>query len=245
MVSLDLNLIAAHLEGLEETIIHRLVDRAQFHANAVAYESGKSGFENATDESLFELRLRHHEEMDAVFGRFVVPEERPFHRDLSSASRSVSLPYSPLRIGDLDLVNLTPDIVSAYIDLIPRLCPIGDDGQYGSSVEHDVMAIQALGRRIHYGALYVAESKYQSQPDEYQAAIDTGNRGRLVDLLTRPEVEKRILGRVREKVDYVQATLNTSVRTHVDPETVMALYRETIIPLTKEGEVRYLLARAG
>ena len=245
MVSLDLNLIAAHLEGLEETIIHRLVDRAQFRANALAYEAGKSGFGTAGDESLFGLRLRYHEEMDAVFGRFVVPEERPFHRSLPPPSRSVSLPESPLRIADLDFVNLTTEIVDGYNDLIPRFCPNGDDGQYGSSVEHDVMAIQALGRRIHFGALYVAESKYRSMPGEYQKAIDSGDRDVLVQLLTRPEVEARILGRVREKVDYVQATLNTSVRTRVDPEIVMALYKEMIIPLTKEGEVRYLMARSG
>ena len=78
MISPELHLIAAQLEGLEETIITKLIDRAQFKANLVAYEAGKSGFDGAENESLFDLRLRYHEEMDAYFGRFCVPEERPF-----------------------------------------------------------------------------------------------------------------------------------------------------------------------
>ena len=91
MVSLDLALIAAYLEGLEETIIHRLIDRAQFKANPRAYEAGRSGFSDAHGESLYDLRLRFHEEMDAAFGRFKVPEERPYHRDLGEPRRSVTL----------------------------------------------------------------------------------------------------------------------------------------------------------
>ena len=38
-----LDTIAAHLEGLEETIISKLIDRAQFAQNLVVYEQGKSG----------------------------------------------------------------------------------------------------------------------------------------------------------------------------------------------------------
>ena len=40
----DLNIIATMLEGLEEAIIARLIDRAQFRANEVIYLPGQSGF---------------------------------------------------------------------------------------------------------------------------------------------------------------------------------------------------------
>ena len=246
MSGLDLTNIAARLEGLEETIIHRLIDRAQFAANSPAYARGESGFPDAGDRSLFEIRLRYQEEMDAAFGRFQVPEERPFHRDLPDALRSAQLRTEvtdSLTIPNLESVNLTGDIASAYLELLPNLCPDEDDGHYGSSVEHDVLAIQALSRRIHFGALYVAESKYRSNRDQMNAWIEAEDRDALMAAITRPEVEERIHARVAEKVDYIQSSINTRIRRRIDPAVVLVLYRDTIIPLTKEGELRYLFGR--
>jgi len=254
MVTLELGLIAAHLEGLEETIIHRLIDRGQFAANATAYEKGASGFEGAGEKSLFDIRLRYQEEMDAVFGRYRVPEERPYHRDLPPPRREVSLPDTPLRIQDLELVNVTPRIVEGYQRFLPRLCaipvearpfsdPAAEDGQYGSSVEHDVLAIQAIARRVHFGALYVAESKYASAPAEFDQLIESARESALLERITRREVEERILSRVADKMDYIQATINTTVRRRIDPQIVLDLYRDLIIPLTKKGEVLYLFSR--
>jgi len=243
MKALELHLVAAHLEGLEETIIARLIDRAQFKVNAAAYEAGKSGFEGADGESLFALRLHHHEEMDARFGRFCVPEERPFTSSLPSPRRTVTLPPTGLAIDDYDLVNVTADIKQAYLAMLPRLCRPGDDGQYGSSVEHDVHALQAISRRVHYGALYVAESKYRSQPALFNELIHRRDSTALTQQLTRPQVEEEILARVRQKVGQLQAGVNGEIRTVIDPAVVLAFYRECIIPLTKKGEVLYLMHR--
>jgi len=244
----ELPLIAARLEGLEETIIHRVIDRAQFATNAPAYKTGGSGFPDAAGASLFDLRLRDQESMDAPFGRYHVPEERPFHRDLPDAKRQVRLPPSPLRVTNLESINLTQEIVSAYLDFLPGLCDvenrdIEDDGHYGSSVEHDVLAIQALARRVHFGALYVAESKYRSAPEQFQHMIDCEDREAILAAITRPEVEQRIVTRVAEKVDYIQATANRQVRKVVRPRAMLSLYRSVVIPLTKEGELRYLFQR--
>ena len=95
MSTLNLSTIAAQLEGLEETIIQKLIDRAQFAANAAAYRPGESGFASAGDKSLFDLRLRYQEEMDAAFGRFKVPEERPFHSDLPDPHRGGGISFIP------------------------------------------------------------------------------------------------------------------------------------------------------
>ena len=243
MRALDLGLVAAQLEGLEETIIHKLLDRAQFAANSPAYDPGASGFAGVTDRSLFDLRLRYQEEMDAVFGRYMVPEERPYHTNLPAPRREVTLPPTPLQASAIRSVNLTPRIVTHYLSYLPLLCREEHDGQYGSSVEHDVLAIQALGRRIHFGSLYVAESKFRADSPAFTATAERGDRSGLMKLITRAEVEERILERVREKVDYVQASVNTGVRKRVDPEVVLRLYRDAIIPLTKEGQIDYLLAR--
>jgi chorismate mutase len=246
MISTDLAKIAAHLEGLEETIIHRLIDRAQFAENPGAYAAGQSGFTGAGAESLFDLRLLYQERMDAEFGRSSVPEEQPFHDDLPGPRRRIVLPESPLDPRASAAVNRTRALAGHYLRYVNTLCAAGDDAQYGSSVEHDVLAIQAIARRVHYGALYVAESKYRDNPGEMASAAglaELGDTGPLYRLITREEVEQRVLRRVAEKVDYIQASLNPGVRRRVEPELVLGFYRDTIIPETKAGEVDYLVAR--
>jgi chorismate mutase len=243
VTDLVLDDIAAILEGLEETIIQKLIDRVQFRLNAAIYEPGRSGFADEPDASLFELRLRYQEEMDAVFGRFKVPEERPLHSRLPAARRSYTPTDSPLRIADYNLVNLTPMILERYRELIPRICEAGDDGHYGSSVEHDVYALQAVARRIHFGSFYVAESKYRSSPVLYRKMLEAGDREGILRALTRPGVEEKILLRVRDKVDKLQSTARGRIRMTLPPEPVRDFYRDTVFPLTKEGEVLYMMNR--
>jgi chorismate mutase len=243
MSELDLNVIAARLEGLEETIISKLIDRAQFRINSRIYEPGQSGFSGESQKSLFSLRLSYQERMDARFGRFCVPEERPFNHDLPDPQRIVVPSELPLAVDNYDCINVTSDILQAYLGLVDKICREGDDGNYGSSVEHDVYAIQAIARRIHYGALYVAESKYRGNAQEYRKLIDRENTVAIMQLLTRKEVEERIMIRIREKVNTAQATVNRAVRHIIDPEIVVEFYRNTIIPLTKKGEVLYLMNR--
>jgi chorismate mutase len=83
--TLEIDTIAARLEGLEETNISKLIDRAQFCVNKRIYRPGESGFEGENKRSLFLLRLFFHEKIDAQFGRFCVPEERPFFSLLPEA----------------------------------------------------------------------------------------------------------------------------------------------------------------
>ncbi|HEX7509932.1 MAG TPA: hypothetical protein VF335_01420 [Chitinivibrionales bacterium] len=243
MPKLELSVITERLEAIEETIVFKLIDRAQYRVNAVIYEPGKSGFEGCFDKSLFELRVRLHEEMDAQFGRFCVPEERPFTRGLPAPRRKVLLPESQLCIDSYDTINLTADITAAYRLLVERLCAQGDDGQYGSSVEHDVYALQAIARRVHYGSLYIAECKFRGDPARFAALAAARDEDGLLAELTRKEVEEGILDRVRYKTDGLQSMVNTKIRRAIDPLLIVDFYRRCIIPLTKKGEVRYLLNR--
>jgi chorismate mutase len=245
MAELNLDHIASRLEGLEETIIHKLIDRAQWCVNDTAYLSGMSGFAGNDSRSLFELRLFYHEEMDAKFGRFCVPEERPFNGSLPTPQREVNLPETGLHIRDFDCVNFAQAVLSSYRLLLPKICPQGDDGQYGSSVEHDVYAVQAIARRLHYGALYVAESKYRGDPHGYAQLIKEKDSEALLAKLTRKEVEDKIVARVKDKVRQAQIKINKSVRNLVKPEPIIVYYRDFLIPLTKQGQILYLLNREG
>ena len=133
--------------------------------------------------------------------------------------------------------------IECYLSLVPRICPNGDDGQYGSSTEHDVYALQAISRRIHYGAMFVAESKYRADRQLYDGLIQRNDRKGIAKQLTRPEVEEQICHRVVVKTDKIQAEANRRIRTLIEPEIVQDFYRHTVIPLTKEGEILYLLNR--
>lgn len=241
--SIHLSYIAARLEALEETIIYKLLDRAQFAINKNAYLPGHSGFTGNVQDSLFDIRLSTHETMDAEFGRFSVPEERPFSGKLPQSKRKVSIDTSFLSINDFNQVNLCNEIKRAYLDLLPLLCSQNDDDQYGSSVEHDVFAVQSISRRIHFGSFYVAECKFRTAPGEYTAMIRENDREGLLDKLTRKDVEEQIINRVFEKICSIQHAVNKLVRQVIDPQSIVTFYRDTIIPLTKEGEILYLMNR--
>jgi chorismate mutase len=242
---LAIDTIAARLEGLEETIISKLIDRAQFRANLRIYRKGGSGFTGEKSKSLFHLRLMFHEKMDAMFGRFCVPEERPFFPRLPKAKRKVSIPETGLFLDDFNRVNLMPEIVGRYLGLIPRICRRGDDGHYGSSVEHDVYAVQAIARRVHYGSLFVAESKFRAEPEVFSALVRADKKRAMVVKLTRKEIEERIVRRIREKTRTIQSNVNRDVRHCIDPDVIAEFFRDIIVPLTKKGETLYLLNRQG
>ena len=243
---MDLTLpeITRKLAGLEEAIIHKLLDRAQFCQNADAYAPGESGFLPQETASLFELRLLYQETMDAQFGRYLMPEERPFYEGLPLSKRTVRVkPGTDLFIKELETINVSGKILTAYMDLLPHLCPTGDDGHHGSAVEHDVMVLQALARRIHFASLYVAESKYMSDPIHFRELIEAKAEASIMNSLTRKAVEEEVLARVRKKTASIQAAADPASRILVDPEVIVKFYKDWIIPLTKEGEVRYLLQR--
>ncbi len=52
-----------------------------------------------------------------------------------------------------------------------------------------------------------------------------------------------MLIRVKAKVEAVQSVSDPALRRLADPETIVDFFRTTIIPLTKDGEIRYLYQR--
>jgi chorismate mutase len=243
MKPISLSEISQKLESYEETIVFKLIDRAQYAINEVIYEPGKSGFKGAGDNSLLELRLRFQEQMDTQFGKFCVPEERPFIKSFSTPQRKAMTDDRGILIEDCNVVNLTVDIMKGYRSLVPLFCAPGDDGHYGSSVEHDVYALQAISRRVHFGSFYAAESKFSSDPGGFSPLIAERDEDGLLKRLTRKDVEDRIIERIREKTESTQATVNRTIRRVIEPDVLVNFYRECLIPLTKKGQVLYLLNR--
>jgi chorismate mutase len=71
-------------------------------------------------------------------------------------------------------INFNSQIKSIYLNkIIPSICADGDDNQYGSSVNMDINALQAISKRVHYGK-FIAEAKFQAEPEKYGDRIKNG-----------------------------------------------------------------------
>ena len=88
---------------------------------------------------------------------------------------------------------------------------------------------------------FVSESKFQENPAAFIPHILNPNREALEGLITKPEVERKLLQRVRKKAStYAQEIIDgetVSTAQKVDVEGLVDLYESFIIPLTKDVEV--------
>ncbi|KAL5519796.1 hypothetical protein ACEPAG_1456 [Sanghuangporus baumii] len=282
---LSLERIRSMLIRLEDTIIFGLIERAQFAHNPRMYEAGgvkelkDIGFEG----SWLDWFLKETESFHAKARRYTSPDEYPF----TPANELPQPLLHPLKYPKLlhpNSVNANASIKSLYVRaIVPRITQAAtrqlaaarraqgvagdaereDDANFGSAATVDVELLQALSKRVHYGK-FVSESKFRADPRAFVERIRKRERERLGDMITKPEVERRLLQRVRNKarlygqeVDadgkpvVVQLSVDHSTESgsgegkigKIDVEGVVELYEHYIIPLTKEVEVDYLLQR--
>ena len=229
------------LTRLEETIIFGIIERAQFCQNRIIYQKNGVGKE-LDGESLVGFLLRESERAYAKVRRYTSPDEHPFFRDLPAPILPALHFKNPLHPND---ININDRIRAAYEnEIIPFICSPGDDSQWGSSAVNDVMLLQALSKRIHYGK-FVAESKYRAQPEFFAPRIKSKDRQGIVEAITDAGVETQVLERVVRKAATYSKELGAGPgQEKVDPELVRDLYARWIIPLNKEVQVLYLLERS-
>ncbi|GAA5913565.1 chorismate mutase ARO7 [Sporobolomyces salmoneus] len=252
---LNLDNIRRTLVRLEDTIIFLLIERAQFAHNPKMYT--KEGFaevlhRDGFEGSWLEWLLKETETSHAKIRRYDSPDEHPFTpRSLLPAPILPPLEYPPL-LYDPTHLNVNPQILSFYTEsIVPSITKrvgVPDDGNYGSAGTRDLECLQAISRRIHCG-MFVSESKFLSSPSSFIPHILTPNPPILESLITKPAVEAALLRRLEKKAKWYGAELGPDGEPlegsgeKVEVEEVVRLYREYIIPLTKEVEVEYLLHR--
>ncbi|KAJ3716847.1 chorismate mutase [Lentinula raphanica] len=282
---LSLEHIRSVLIRLEDTIIFGLIERAQFAHNPRIYQRAafqelkNIGFEG----SWLEWFLKETETFHAKARRYTSPDEYPF---TSGLPEPVLPPLQFPRILFPNKINANASILSFYVRyIVPRitrratLCLAAskrikgilgdeeyeDDGNYGSAATIDVEVLQAISKRVHYGK-FVSESKFLENPAAFIPHILKPNRSKLDELITKPEVERKLLVRLRAKaatyaqdldLDHFSNGINNGevkgngVNGHglngnsakIEVDGVVDLYESYIIPLTKEVEVDYLLHR--
>lgn len=254
---LSLQSIRSTLIRQEDTIIFALIERAQFgqnpacyDANALQYAALRSG------SSLLDFMLLETERLHAAVRRYTSPDEHAFF------PQKLPAPVLPLiqfpQVLHPTISNLNGDIKELYLHrVLKELCPPGDDGNHGSCVVADIAVLQAISKRVHYG-FFVAESKFLAQTADFTRLIEAKDEDGIMALLTHAAVEEKVLRRVRAKAATFgleieapdgaapgasQVPAAASKDPRVDPELIVRLYRDHVIPLTKVAEVQYLLQR--
>lgn len=149
-------------------------------------------------------------------------------------------------------VNVNAKIKQRYIEeFLPGACRQTGrkeraDAQenYGSAATCDISCLQALSRRIHFGK-FVAESKFRAEEAKFTQLIKAEDRKGIDEAITNAAVEKKVLERLRLKAKTYgtdpMAVGEGIAKINVDK--VVDMYREIVIPMTKEVEVEYLMQR--
>ncbi|CEP17433.1 hypothetical protein [Parasitella parasitica] len=242
--SYTLDKLRSTLIRLEDTIIFALIERAQFALNPCIYQKGALEFKGATGERSF-LEYFFWETEKVHVRRYTSPDEYAF---TSPLPEPILPPLDFDKFLEPNSININDRIMDIYVkDIVPTITKNTDDMNYGSSVTKDIEALQALSKRIHYGK-FIAESKFRSNPEEYIRLALAEDREKIDELLTNRAVEKKVLERLHRKaliygqtLDEEQEGINKHLRIPVN--IVVDLYEKWVIPLTKEVEVDYLIAR--
>ncbi|PKI82917.1 Aro7p [Malassezia vespertilionis] len=253
---LSLDKIRATLQRMEDTIVFNLIERAQFAYNARMYENG--AFPDLQQKerwsgSWLAWLLKETECSHAKLGRWIAPDEYAF-TPLQDMPEPILKPVDYPNLLHPHHVNVSSKVLEFYTHkIVPQITEglnrVSDDHQYGSSAICDVEALSAINRRVHFG-MFVSESKFRSDPAAFIGPIQQHDRDALAALITKPAVEAILLERVRQKAEIYGQNLdqkmddpNREKFRKIQAQEVVHLYKEFIIPLTKEVEVDYLLER--
>ncbi|KAK9721295.1 chorismate mutase aro7 [Basidiobolus ranarum] len=232
---------------LEDTIIFALIERAQFATNDNIYKLNQFEFDDQTDISFLEYILHQLEISHAKVRRYTSPDEYPF---TSNLPEPILPPLDYPKILHPNNININKKLYEIYIQkIVPTICAEGDDQNYGTSATRDVECLQALSRRIHYGK-FIAEAKFNDPElhDTYVKLIKARDSQGIYDLLTNLVVEEKLLKRLRQKASIYGQDISTDGAipdnaSKIAVDAVINLYKDFVIPLTKEVEVEYLLKR--
>ncbi|KAK6931295.1 hypothetical protein RJ641_003088 [Dillenia turbinata] len=247
--TLTLGNIRHSLIRQEDSIIFSLLERAQYCYNADTYDHNAFNMDGFRG-SLVEYMVMETEKLHEQVGRFKSPDEHPFFPASLPEPVLPPLQYPKVLHYCATSININNKIWSMYFgDLLPRLVGVGDDGNCGSAAVCDVICLQALSKRIHYGK-FLAEAKFQEAPAIFEAAIRAQDGAQIMALLTYETVEEVVRKRVEMKaktygqeVMIIEDNDKSDPVYKVKPTLIADLYRDWIIPLTKEVQVQYLLRR--
>lgn len=234
---------------LEDTITFHLIERVQFPLNGTIYAPGALKIPHS-ELSFFDWYFREQEKLQSLIRRYESPDEYPFFPDV--IEKPILQPLDYPEILHRNNVNVNEKIKKSYIEhFLPAACPdFGrkDRGEaqenYGSAATCDIACLQALSRRIHFGK-FVAESKFQTEKELYTKLIKSGDREGIGAAITNEAVEKKVLERLglKARTYGTDPSIGAEAPGKINVDAVVSMYKDFVIPLTKEVEVEYLMQR--
>lgn len=222
---------------MEDTITFHLIERVQFPLNKTVYVPGGVHIPDS-ELSLLDWMLREQERLQSLVRRYQSPDEYPFFPDVLQTPILKPLDYP--KILHANDVNVNGKLKESYIEhILPAAClqtGHGDRGErqenYGSAATCDVLCLQALSRRIHFGK-FVAEAKFLKETERFVRLIKAEDRKGIDEAITDAKVERKVLERLRLKAKtYGTDPENGSDgATKVNADAVVAMYKVILIPL--------------
>jgi len=266
--ALDLGNIRNSLMRMEDSIIFSLIERSQYKINTAVYEPDcqqlglfqlhqlKSAGSNGClgDWFIYQTECLH-----SQVRRYQHPTEYSFFGPLPEPTLGST---SGGRTDAEPILNPVPEralVNNRLLDIyrtkmVPTLCEKGDDANHGSTAVQDVHCLQTMATRIYYG-LFVAESKFRQEEERATALIKAHDVDGLMDFITKKDVEEKNIKRVILKARTFSQNIwasqegqlapeRTSETTYkILPEFIGTVFQDFLMPLTKDVEVAYLLAR--
>lgn len=244
---LNLQNIRDELVKMEDSIIFKFIERSHFATCPGVYMANNPALQLENFHGSFlDWALMHLEITHSQLRRFESPDETPFFPDKIMKSILPSINYPQVLAPYAPEVNYNKKIMQIYIErMVPLISKF--DGEelenYGSIATRDIELLQSLSRRIHFGK-FVAEAKYQADKELYDTLIKEKNVDEIMKHITNSAVEEKILIRLTKKAEvYGVDPTNKEGERRITPEYLVKIYKEFVIPITKEVEVEYLLRR--
>ncbi|KOM45895.1 hypothetical protein LR48_Vigan06g120100 [Vigna angularis] len=244
----------------EDTIIFSLLERVQYSHDSVACDNDGL-LSDDLDWSIAKHMAVQKETLYSQLGRYKSEEENPFfprsilpHQQypkiLHRCADSININH---KIWNIYFKEIVPELIKARNNdecgsSIPELVKAGNNYECGSIAVCDIVCLQALSKRIHYGK-FAAEAKFQDARSEYEAAITAKDRKLLLELLTYETVEATVKKRVELKAKTFGQVVkidedNVANPTYkIKPSFIPKLFEDIVMPFTKEVQVEYLLRR--
>ena len=179
--------------------------------------------------------LREQERLQSRVRRYESPDEHPFYLDALEKPILQPLQY-PKILHDND-VNVNEVIKQRYVnEILPAICPQperGDRGEaqenYGSAATADVNCLQALSRRIHFGK-FVAESKFQKDPETFVKMIKGNDRQGIDAAITDSKVEQKVLERLglKARTYGTDPAFSSESGPKIDTEADVSMYKVSL-----------------
>jgi chorismate mutase len=181
--------------------------------------------------------LREQERLQSLVRRYQSPDEYPFFPDV--LQKPILKPIHYPKILHANDVNVNAKLKDSYIKhILPAACAHFDredrgeqQENYGSAGTCDVLTLQALSRRIHFGK-FVAEAKFQKETERFVKLIKAEDRQGIDEAITNATVEKKVLERLRLKAKTygTDPDSGSDGSSKVNADAVVAMYKVSLLP---------------